>query len=93
VLHVLPQIILREDSITGVSAERIHELGAGLTMPVDEITVASLRDKIIRVLDEPSFTENAERISQEILDESSPNDIVPLLEKLTDEHRATPAPV
>jgi glycosyltransferase (activator-dependent family) len=92
-LHGLPQIILTENAIIEVSAERIHELGTGLTIPREELTAAALRDKIIQVLDEPSFAENAERIRQEILDESSPNDIVPLLEKLTNEHRATPAPV
>ncbi|MGH4011331.1 MAG: activator-dependent family glycosyltransferase [Pseudonocardiaceae bacterium] len=92
-LHGVPQVILTEDPITEVSAERIHELGAGLTMPSEELTVAALREKIIRVLDEPSFAENAGRIREEMLDESSPNEVVPLLEKLTNEHRATPAPV
>jgi hypothetical protein len=43
------------------------------------------------VLEDPSFTEAAQRLRAEVLAQPTPNDIVSLLEKLTAEHRTSAA--
>ncbi|MFC9087314.1 activator-dependent family glycosyltransferase [Nocardiopsis dassonvillei] len=81
-LRGIPQVILAPEEI---GAARIEELGAGLT--IAELTAATLREALTRVLDEPSFGESARRIREEVLDEPTPNGVVPLLEELVREHR------
>lgn len=85
-LHGVPQVILPVGWDTAVMAERIEQLGAGLSVPAGELTVDGLREKVTQVVREPSFAESAERLRQEMLAEPCPNDVVPLLEKLTAEH-------
>ena len=86
-LHGVPQIIATNGWDTVLKAERIQALGAGLCVPLSEATPVILREMLVEVLDDPSFTECARRLRDEVLAEPSPNDIVPLLEKLTAEHR------
>ncbi|WP_409493534.1 activator-dependent family glycosyltransferase [Amycolatopsis sp. cmx-11-12] len=86
-LHGVPQIILAYGWDTMVTAERIAALGAGFGVPAAELTAAALRAKVELLLTDPSFTLAARRLRQETLAEPSPNDFVPLLEKLTVEHR------
>ncbi|WP_409493538.1 activator-dependent family glycosyltransferase [Amycolatopsis sp. cmx-11-12] len=90
-LHGVPQITLAYGAEVAVRAAQIEELGAGLTMPMEELTSSALREKIIKVLDDPSFAENAMQLRTEILAEPTPNDLVPLLEKMTAEYRTAPA--
>jgi glycosyltransferase (activator-dependent family) len=89
-LHGVPQVVFPQTTLTEVSAMRLEEAGAALS--VGEPTVAALREMITRVLSEPSFLRDAERLSREMLAEPTPNDVVPLLEKLTGEHRAAASP-
>jgi glycosyltransferase (activator-dependent family) len=84
-LHGVPQVILAQTSLTEVSANRVAELGAGLVLA--ESTAPLLREALTRVLKDPSFTDGADRMRQDVLAEPCPNDIVPLLEKLTNEYR------
>ncbi|MGW6603261.1 activator-dependent family glycosyltransferase [Streptomyces sp. NPDC055036] len=69
-------------------AERMESLGAGLRLRADELSSGALREKLVRVLKEPSFAEAAGRLRQEVVSTASPNDVVPVLERLTAEHRA-----
>ncbi|WP_369524408.1 nucleotide disphospho-sugar-binding domain-containing protein, partial [Streptomyces griseus] len=69
------------------------DAGAPLLQAVghaDQLTAKELRDHLVRVLDEAEFTENAARLRTEMIAMPSPNDIVPVLEKLTAEHWGTP---
>jgi UDP:flavonoid glycosyltransferase YjiC (YdhE family) len=45
--------------------------------------VDALRAAVLRLLEEPSFTEAAAKVRAEILAEPTPNDIVPVLERMT----------
>ncbi|MFD9888469.1 activator-dependent family glycosyltransferase [Amycolatopsis sp. NPDC059027] len=85
-LHAVPQVVFGQTSITEVSAELVEKTGAGLS--VAEPGAEVLRDAITRVVTDPSFLENARRVRAEMLAEASPRDIVPVLEKLTEEHRS-----
>jgi glycosyltransferase (activator-dependent family) len=92
-VHGVPQLILTDGWDSEVKAEHLTRVGAGLSLPMSELTVAELRDNIGRLLSEPSFGQCAERLQREVLAEPSPNDIVPLIEKLTADHRRHPAEV
>jgi hypothetical protein len=50
-----------------------------------------LRKQLLRVLEDPSFARNAELLRIEWAGRPSPNEIVPLLETLTAEHRGRTA--
>lgn len=91
-LEGVPQILVADIYDAVAKAERIEELGAGLFQPPAELTPEGLRDKLTRVLKEPSFHEAAQRLRAEVLAEPSPADLVPLLERLAAEHRAAGLP-
>ncbi|MEV4258129.1 nucleotide disphospho-sugar-binding domain-containing protein, partial [Spirillospora sp. NPDC049652] len=74
-------------------ANGVEEQGAGLYVAdSDALTGGALRKALDRVLSEPSFARNAERLSREILTVPAPRDIVPSLERLTEVHRDRRAP-
>lgn len=89
-LHGVPQVVFAQTSLTAITAARLDELGAGLA--VEDLTAPALGAAITRALTDPSFTEKAERLRREILGEPTPNELVPVLEKLTTEHRNTAGP-
>ncbi|MFE3692790.1 nucleotide disphospho-sugar-binding domain-containing protein [Streptomyces sp. NPDC059129] len=69
----------------------IESSGSGLAVPDDvPQTADSLRALITRVLDDPSFARAAAKVRREMLAMPVPRDIVPTLERLTDEHRSQP---
>ncbi|MEK2478397.1 MULTISPECIES: activator-dependent family glycosyltransferase [Streptomyces] len=86
----VPHIMLAEQYDTVLKAERIEELGAGLFIRPNTLTAQGLRDMVVRVLEEPSFRAAAERLRQEVLAEPTPGELVPVLERLTAEHRTRP---
>ncbi|WP_325049036.1 activator-dependent family glycosyltransferase, partial [Marinitenerispora sediminis] len=90
-LHGVPQVIIPFGWDTAVMAEQLERSGAGLGLPVTELTPAALRDRVHRVITEPRFTEGARRLRDQARAAPSPNDIVPLLEELTERHRAPSA--
>lgn len=85
-INGVPQVILPNGWDTDVRAARTEELGAGLALPVPELTIDLLRDGLLRVLAEPDFRVGAERVRAEMAAEPSPAEIVPVLEKLAAEH-------
>ncbi|MFC7330954.1 activator-dependent family glycosyltransferase [Marinactinospora rubrisoli] len=88
--HGVPQLVLPDmvwDS--GIKADRLAEAGAGLVIPDGRtVSPARLRAQLVRLLDEPSFAANAARLRREMLGTPTPNNIVPVLERLTAAHRA-----
>ncbi|WNM31351.1 activator-dependent family glycosyltransferase [Streptomyces sp. Li-HN-5-11] len=68
-------------------AQRLEALGAGLHLPTDELTPTGLRDRLVRLLEEPGFRKNAESLSASMRSEPSPAAVVPVLERLTERHR------
>ncbi|MGQ0842063.1 activator-dependent family glycosyltransferase [Actinokineospora sp.] len=70
-------------------ANCVEDRGAGVYVAdSDQLTAQRLRTELERVLGDPSFARNAERLRVDLLGVPSPNEIVPLLEKLTAEHRS-----
>ncbi|MBI1757952.1 MAG: activator-dependent family glycosyltransferase [Actinobacteria bacterium] len=69
-------------------ANGLQEQGAGrFVADSDHLTAEALAEDLRRVLKDPSFRANAERLRAEVVGMPAPNDIVPALEKLTWEHR------
>lgn len=87
-LEGVPQILVADLYDAVEKAKRIEELGAGLFQSPAELTPEALRDKLTRVLKDPSFHEAAQRLRAEILSEPSPAEVVPQLERLTARYRA-----
>ncbi|MFD9888474.1 activator-dependent family glycosyltransferase [Amycolatopsis sp. NPDC059027] len=86
-LHGVPQLILTDGWDTELKGEHLERVGAGLALPMAALTADGLRSRVARLLDEPSFAAGAEALRQEVLAEPAPNEVVPLIEKLTAAHR------
>jgi UDP:flavonoid glycosyltransferase YjiC (YdhE family) len=93
--HGVPQIILpstfANEKFWGqvAHASALEEQGAGIY--VDEgrpVTADELREHLVRILEEPSFSQNASRLHAELLEMPTPGDIVPTLGTLTTEYHA-----
>ncbi|WP_037671824.1 activator-dependent family glycosyltransferase [Streptomyces griseus] len=87
--HGVPQLIVPDfvwDTIH--KAYALERRGAGLYVrDVHRLADGELRSLLLRLLREPSFAENAGRLRTEMRGTPGPNDIVPVLERLTAEHR------
>lgn len=90
--HGVPQVMVPAKMWCNVpKAHRVRDAGAGLCIDPRELTPDGLRAALVRVLREPSFRTHADRLRREVVGTPAPADIVPLLEKLTAEHRAPQA--
>jgi glycosyltransferase (activator-dependent family) len=92
--HGIPQLIMPSNWWSEkwfgpvAMANGVQERGAGIYVAdSDRLSAAALRKSLLRVLDDPAFTENAAQLRKEALQMPTPNDIVPVLEKLTAQHR------
>lgn len=90
--HGVPQIILTGGYDTVVKAENIASLGAGFAIPMAQLDASEIRQKVARVLREPSVRQAAGRLRGEILAAPAPNDIVGVLEELAAQNRLNAAP-
>ncbi|MFI1169761.1 activator-dependent family glycosyltransferase [Streptomyces sp. NPDC020801] len=66
-------------------ARRLEELGAGLHLPSTELSPGGLRSRLVRLLRDPSFRENAGHLRRRIESDPTPHDVVAVLQKLTAE--------
>ncbi|OQD53879.1 hypothetical protein BM536_026975 [Streptomyces phaeoluteigriseus] len=88
----VPQIVAMDgDAVMEgpISAHYLTEQGAGLRLEHAECSVDDIRKMVIRVLEEPSFQRASEGLRRDLLASPSPADVVPVLERLVAEHRAT----
>ncbi|MGC5033505.1 activator-dependent family glycosyltransferase [Micromonospora sp. DT229] len=85
-VHGVPQLMLF-DPWDAVRGQGVAGSGAGLAIPRAEITADLLRDSLHRLLNDPSFAEGARRVQREVLAEPTPNELVPVLERLTAQYR------
>ncbi|MDW3848645.1 activator-dependent family glycosyltransferase [Micromonospora sp. BRA006-A] len=87
--HGVPQLIVPHmvwDSIN--TARRLEARGAGLYVrDIDRLSGGELPAALSRLLGEPSFAAEADRLRREIAGTPSPNHIVPVLEELAGEYR------
>lgn len=86
--HRVPQMVLLEEGGDALATTRyLEDRGAGITLQAEHFTVADMRKQIVRLLEEPSFRTGAEAAYADSLAAPSPNDLVPILERLTAAHR------
>lgn len=83
----VPQLVIPEIWDATLKARWLAELGAGLHQPVSSMTVDSLRDKVIRLVEDPSFQAAANALRAEMLAQPSPAEAVLELERLTEKGR------
>jgi glycosyltransferase (activator-dependent family) len=82
-----PQLLISQALDAPVKAKHLRRLGAGLSIIPDQVTGARVRENLVRLLDDPSFTAGARRIRQEVLAQPTPNELVLELERLAATHR------
>ncbi|MFE1360972.1 MULTISPECIES: nucleotide disphospho-sugar-binding domain-containing protein [Streptomyces] len=70
-----------------VTARYVAEMGAGLVADPEDLDAAGLLTQLVRLLEDASFTHGAQRLYDEMLATPAPRDVVPVLERLTAEHR------
>jgi glycosyltransferase (activator-dependent family) len=92
--HGVPQLIVPNTYFSErwwgpvAMANGLEDQGVGVYVAdADLLTAEGLRADLLRVLEDPSFTENAARVRTEALGMPSPNDVVPVFEKLTSAYR------
>ncbi|QUH00055.1 activator-dependent family glycosyltransferase [Saccharopolyspora erythraea] len=81
-IHGVPQVILPDGWDTGVRAQRTQDFGAGIALPVPELTPDQLRESVKRVLDDPAHRAAAARMREDMLAEPSPAEVVGICEEL-----------
>ncbi|KOG32276.1 activator-dependent family glycosyltransferase [Streptomyces resistomycificus] len=86
-VYGVPQLVIADMWDNVYRARRLADLGAGLFLPPDELTVAGLRDGLEQLLTKPSFHEDAQRLREAMVAEPSPAGVVPALEELTRQQR------
>ncbi|MFJ6787508.1 nucleotide disphospho-sugar-binding domain-containing protein [Streptomyces angustmyceticus] len=89
VAHRVPQLVVGDELRVAYAANSAYAVrhGAGLAVDPQQQSVAEMRARFLRVLSEPSFQEGTRRLHADWLAMPSPNDTVPVLEKLTALHR------
>lgn len=83
----VPQLALPWDVDQPVLADRMVAAGAGLSIHATKATGQSVRDGLLRLLHEDSFTERAAALRDEMLALPSPNQLVGQIEELTNKHQ------
>jgi glycosyltransferase (activator-dependent family) len=80
-LHGVPQLVVPFFFDGTVRARYLADQGAGLTMSCAEVSGDGIRERLVRLLEEPSFQESATRLREEMLALPTPNDLVPEIER------------
>ncbi|TCO44764.1 activator-dependent family glycosyltransferase [Actinocrispum wychmicini] len=80
----VPQIVVTTRISDHVlRAEALADRGAGLYLPTADVTPEQIRAAVARTVTEPAFRENAGLLMDEALAQPAPNDVVPVLSRLT----------
>lgn len=91
VAHRLPQLVVPLTMWDeAVLARCVAQSGAGLVADPDALDGASLGKELARLVEDTSFRRGAQTLYEEMLATPAPKDVVPLLERLTAEHRTAP---
>ena len=64
--HGVPLVCIPHFGDQPLNAERVANAGAGVSLPVSEVSAARVRAEIERVASDPAFRNNAQRVSQEL---------------------------
>ncbi|MGW2192867.1 glycosyltransferase, partial [Streptosporangium sp. NPDC001682] len=82
-LYAVPQLTMGYHFDEPIIARGLAAQGCALQVGPD----VTVRDGVLRLLDEPAFAGRAADLRDEIHAMPSPNDLVPRLEELTAKHR------
>jgi UDP:flavonoid glycosyltransferase YjiC (YdhE family) len=85
--HPVPQLALHYHFDQPYLGRKLAEHGAGLAIHTGDTTGENVRDAVTRLLTEPSFTNRAADLRDEIFALPSPNELAGTLEELTAKHR------
>ncbi|GAA3031751.1 activator-dependent family glycosyltransferase [Streptosporangium longisporum] len=89
IAHGVPQLVVPAKLYDeGGMARQVAAEGAGLVIQPEDLSAATLREGLLRLLGEPSFTENAARIRRLAETTPTPHDLVRDLEEVVALHRA-----
>ncbi|MFC4121793.1 nucleotide disphospho-sugar-binding domain-containing protein [Nonomuraea zeae] len=80
VYYGVPQLVLPQLVDQIFAADRLAATGAGTCLPRDQVNAATLRDRVRDLL--ASGRPAAERLRAELRAQPTPNDVVPVLERL-----------
>ncbi|MFE1878083.1 activator-dependent family glycosyltransferase [Streptomyces sp. NPDC059496] len=73
-------------------ADLLQDTGAAVRIPDGAVSGRAIREQVVRLLEDPSFADGAQRLRQEIERLPTPNEMVPRLEELTAVHRPSDEP-
>ncbi|MEH0470344.1 activator-dependent family glycosyltransferase [Streptomyces sp. B21-097] len=94
VAHRTPQLIASRPSGQSMDIARyVEQRGAGLIaadIESEDFSATEARAQLERILGDRSFQAGADALHEEVARMPSPNDVVPVLEKLTAQHRSRP---
>nr|WP_233874919.1 nucleotide disphospho-sugar-binding domain-containing protein [Streptomyces sp. ST2-7A] len=87
-VHEVPQLIVPMAFWGEANAARhVAARGAGLVVPVSELTADVVQRQTTRLLEDPSFRTGAAALHAEVRQAPTPRDTVPVLERLTEQYR------
>jgi glycosyltransferase (activator-dependent family) len=81
-LNAVPQLLMPDHFDEPPLARKLAEQGAGVMLDASEATGQRVREQLVRLLEEPSFTKDAIRLAEEIRAMPTPNELVPTLQQL-----------
>ncbi|MEU8042323.1 activator-dependent family glycosyltransferase [Streptosporangium sp. NPDC049078] len=89
IAHGIPQLVVPAKLYDEAGmARRLAAEGAGLVLEPEKLSARTLRENLLRLIDEPSFRENATRLRDIAEATPAPHDLVRDLEELVARHRA-----
>jgi UDP:flavonoid glycosyltransferase YjiC (YdhE family) len=80
--HGLPQLCLPQGADQFRNADALAKCGAGISLEGDDVNESSIANAIQRLLDDPLFRSNAERLQKEIAAMPTPDEVMAQLEAI-----------
>ncbi|WP_328339415.1 activator-dependent family glycosyltransferase [Micromonospora sp. NBC_00421] len=87
-LYGVPQIMIASLWDAPLKAQQAERLGAGISIPPEQLDAPTLRAAVARILDDPSIAAAARRQRDELRAEPSPAEVVRILERLVADDRS-----
>ena len=82
--HGLPMLVLPQGANQFWNADRCAELGVAIRLLPPEVDAGAVRDAVRTLLTVPTFRERAGELAEEIAGMPAPEDVVPVLESLSE---------
>ncbi|SFX77009.1 activator-dependent family glycosyltransferase (plasmid) [Streptomyces atratus] len=80
--HAVPQLVLPWEFDAPELARRFAAQGAGISVEASRVNARTVRENLLRLLEERSFRDGAVRLRDEMRTRPTPLDLVPVLEDL-----------